>query len=58
MRCRIIFYLFIFLNVIVYEDYTHTHRVIVYEDLTHTHTHTCYKVKCNVKKGDFKNFQL
>ena len=52
MRCRIIFYLFIFLNVIVYEDYTHTHRVIVYED--HTHTHTCVKLNEMSKKGILK----
>ena len=51
MRCSIIF----FLNVIMYEDYTHTHthRVIVYEDYTHTHTHThvCIKLNEMSKKG-------
>ena len=59
MRCRIIFYLFIFLNVIVYEDYTHTHTQsnCVWRLYTHTHTHM-YKVKWNVKKGilKFSNF--
>ena len=52
MRCSIIF-LKIFLNVIVYEDYTHTHththtlthRVIVYED------DICIKLNEMSKKG-------
>ena len=57
MRCSIIFYYYIFLNVIVYEDYTHTHRVIVYEDYTHTYTHM-YKVKWNVKKWILKFFNF
>ena len=51
MRCSIIFYYYIFLNVIVYEDYTHTHKVIVYEDYTHTHTHICIKLNEMSKKG-------
>ena len=37
----------------MYEDYDYTH--------THTHTHThiyIYKVKWNVKKWDYKIFQL
>ena len=49
MRCSIIFYYYIFLNVIVYEDYTHTHKVIVYED--YTHTHICIKLNEMSKKG-------